>query len=599
MSSEHLSPQISRRFLFDFNLSPEDRMLEGELLKHVSKEVFENLGKIFQKFHLGLTRVLKSSASLNNDILLHQRQQLVVQNKRIEDYLEVYKAFTDSLSDLIDIRNHAPDLIGTAIQDAVQGPAGKALLFNFIKNLFVLKEWNNYFEKTGNNAARPVFAKPQKSSTHEIKQGDVDNVDAMQEDQETQSGRTNERVFIDPEIQDNRTPSLLSLDSEDVENTASTQPSQSERLPSAQHPFPLPRLQLQERFDLTRKFILDPTERFSDFKFEFWYRTEAIRLCTQTILIAALKKTGYEGYKDSQFFKLYDDKTLFQGKPAMRKFQGAHMNFRPQTYDLITYKILEKISNTKQVGDFERLFLTRRNLWNANDTVENNITNMGILADEFRSTIQSNDPLLTIKRHCKLLDREKFILISSIFARTHYEAASNATCNAPSLSNEVDGHIEWGMQKLIERWEFKLFGYAGPLPNPKDAYTKPRREELVARGALKSSNAPWRQGCKTPPVPPTCKLDALPAELKELMEFIEDILDELSEICRAGKPYDVAKKLNRDRNDNFGVFADTFMLDFTSDNLALGQIAQELDNWLKKICTAPPSPQLKCSILQN
>lgn len=441
-----------------------------------------NLTRVFQVFHKTLQRALTSTDRKNTKRLERAKVYLLYRKDILYTYLEAHNNFKQSLRVLLNLKTAA----SAGHEDsAIQDHATQADVKDFIRNLLILIEWNYYFEKIPQHT---IEIKPQQAGETRSRIY-VDDTEKEQDEQREQTqdkqrghNRTPSlfhpkewgRYFSEPPFQQ---PTLAeTANNPALKSQSSTYERKDDHVAPPTPPIPDDRnsadliihpttlttdstsFKLQsytfprdpsafERAVETHPSC-QPIPEFCTYKVDLWYITELVRFSTQMWLIENVNR---EPRVNGQFFALYKDTTIFQGRSPIEGQSAAHMNFRPQTCDLIAYKILQNIAKTQTATDAEKTFLSCRKIWRKNESVED----MCRLSQSFNAFIENTGNDINSDKFYPL-NLERFILISSIFARTHFEAASNATCYTSGYSNALDTDIETPMRACLHNWQKEL-----------------------------------------------------------------------------------------------------------------------------------------------
>lgn len=548
----------------------------------------ENLKKIFQTIHSTITHALACADKANTKKLNATKVNLISQKERVHSYLEAYENFKKSFSFFLNLKKTAPaDKKGSIIQSE----ATKADVTNLLRDLFILKEWNLHFEKTPKNPFGEFQLQPKDGS----------------------------RIFIDVGPEDNRTPSLFhprewsrhfrekgttvpnpsTLLKVDGQNNSASLKSQADAYekkedhvvppPSSQTchvPYDLdsahltlqPAVLASSSYDFRLPLYIFPRDpaafdqaiethpscqpiaEFCNYKVDLWYLNELIKFSTQMGLISDLKK---EGYLDGRVFELYEDTTTFQGKSPALNQSAAHMSLRPQTYDLIAYKILQNLYTNQAASFTEKYFLSRRQIWKTDETLED----MGKLFLSLHKFIEKSSKIIDFNDYAPLTI-EKFILISSIFARTYFEGASNATCHTNKHSNKLDKNLETPLKVCLKNWQIELLHLTKPKEIPQFGLLT--KEKSFPRKTGKQTNEAslnWRGAFKRPPSQNTdVPEDRLRGLLDKTHVLTNDLITNLFTFTvnfSWGTPdYDSLVALSSLRTKNIEEYSDKFMCHF-------------------------------------
>lgn len=419
----------------------------------------QKLTFLISKFNLDLGNALEAARADSKQLNARQKKDLRAHEQRISQYNQAYAYLKYQLEQLIKIKNS---------KKLIQTDANPALLSSFFESFFCLLELNDCFTKTFANQ----FSNQYRRNIHESKDSSVALPPLMctsptNRYAKLKSRLTFNRIVIDTAAADNSSPSLLSPRTPKTPTTNKKSPSLKDTTPA---PKPartykniMKRIQLISTLPPLDESTL-PCLNASAFVVDYWHTMQLTMLYTQLILKEGLNQGS--PYKNRDFF-LYKDKTSFQGRTSESDGNGRlsarHMNFSPQTYDLITYYVLEKITRSQTITPEEEAFLTMRHL-------SDDVAGICILHGEFIQLLkEAIKPLSCMASFqevfagFKKLSPEKLIRIASIFAHTHVECTANATYEAPSASNKADVIVERMMGPSVERLQHMLLQDTFPL----------------------------------------------------------------------------------------------------------------------------------------
>lgn len=459
------------------------------------------LDSTFSQFHNTLHQTIECAFKKNNQEIRKLEKEISSQRQRAQDYLTTYSYLRTSLECLIKMKNSRP---AETAHQAIQSSEDHLLLVDFFKNMFTLLECRECISESRAFRSRNARVCPLPSSrpnTHEVKEPYVDEK------------IKSKRIIIDANNASNdlpgkdlhtytpsitATPAKTDLPPKPAKKHFDMRPHRYRRLiNNVPHPFhyakvlnlpkgglettQAPRLRratavLPYKNPLKKMHFLasvqniqtvKPIVNSSEYILDNWHVTQLAMYAMQLMFATSLTDSAYKR-SDFIFFK---DKTVLQGRSAYNSpqvraankgigNQARHMNLTPQSYDLITYTVLKKIKKTKVITPFESCFLQGRQLLD-------DLSGLKVLYKEFVELIlvKQKTPAKLFQEHFSdftHLSPKKFLLITSVVARTHFEAAANATYDAPSLSNSSDHAIESAMCVQIEKIQKVLLEIVEP-----------------------------------------------------------------------------------------------------------------------------------------
>lgn len=525
MSPERLSPSLE-----SYLTRGQETLMPHQ--GHVNEKMSAVLEKTLSHFHNTLQETIESTQRKNNIEINKLKREIRSQKQRANDYLTVYNYLRGSLSRLIEIKNKSPN---KTTKQAIQLSEDHSLFIDFFNNLFTLLACRDVISESRSfqsQTVRVCVTPNTRPNAHEIKESYNDekagkckriiidsnntSIDCPEADLDTctpsisavpakSDRQISQIIYFDMRPHRKRfTPKpwgfylakVIQLPKKGLNQARRPTPQIVARSTPTSGPVyknPLTKFNLVSSDQNT--FAVKPIANCSDYIVDHWYLTQLAAYTTQLVFAAFLTDGSYQP-SDFLFFK---DKTVFQGRMAYTSpetraanqgvcNQGRHMNFIPQSYDLITYYVLKKIKETKTISPFEASFLQSRKLLD-------DVNGLRVLYKEFVNLIfvRQKTPFTKLFQEYFVgftrLNPEKFIRITSVVARTHLEATANATYDAPSLSNGSDHAIESVMHTQIEKIQKLLLG----IVEPEIPYAIQETPRLLPRKAFDPSTPRWKQ----------------------------------------------------------------------------------------------------------
>lgn len=420
--------------------------------------IHQKLTFLISKFNFDLGNALQAARKDSKQLNARQKKDLRAHEHRLSQYNRAYAYLKYQLEQLIKIKNS---------QKLIQTDASPALLSSFFESFFCLLELNDCFTKTFANQ----FSHQYRRNVHESKDDAACPPLMCTSPTNRYVSLKNKlnlkRIVIDIAAADNSSPSVLTPRTPKTPIAGKKSPSLKAAPPAPNQARAYKNIMKQIQFVSTLPPLDEhtgPCLNASAYIVDYWHSTQLVMLYTQLILKEGLSQGS--PYRNRDFF-LYKDKTIFQGRTSESDGNGRlsarHMNFSPQTYDLITYYVLEKITRSQAITPEEDAFLAMRQL-------SDDVVGISILHGELIQLLkEATKPLSGMASFQEVfagftkLTPEKFIRIASIFARTHVECTANATYEAPSASNKADVIVERMMGPSVERLQHMLLQDTFPL----------------------------------------------------------------------------------------------------------------------------------------